>query len=391
MEKKKLLILGSDVGTIDVVNEAHNMGIYVIVSDLMETSPTREAADETWNISTIDIDTLEKRCREEHVNGVMTGSSEFNFINCRKLCRRLGLPIYCESDETWGIATNKGKFKKLCQEVGASVSPSYYLTDELTDGQINSVVFPVVVKPVDKSGNRGMSYCNNKEELINAYKYARSVSDNETIIVEKQLHGAELAANYIIANGEIQLFNFESEHNQPGERNNIYSMIFTNYKYLNLYLDELNDKVIEVFKRAGCKEGTAWVECMLDEDGHLYLLEMGHRFVGEMIYVPYKEVCGFSLVRWMIELAMGVKHEKEDLPEPLQFYQGIAATYHMFMNSDGEVVQIEGLDEIEKLPNVSLDIPRRIGYIAHAHNNMGMIRIHGENVDHLIQTIDFIN
>ncbi len=58
MEKKKLLILGSDYGTLDTVHEAHKMGLHVIVTDTMATSPARVAADETWNISTTDIDAL---------------------------------------------------------------------------------------------------------------------------------------------------------------------------------------------------------------------------------------------------------------------------------------------------------------------------------------------
>ena len=55
---KKLLILGSDFGTISVVREAHKMGIYVIVADLMETSPTKELADEAWLLSSTDTETL---------------------------------------------------------------------------------------------------------------------------------------------------------------------------------------------------------------------------------------------------------------------------------------------------------------------------------------------
>ena len=61
---KKALVLGSDFCTLQVVKEAQKMGCYVIVTDLMETSPTKQQADEVWNISTTDIDLLEKRCKE---------------------------------------------------------------------------------------------------------------------------------------------------------------------------------------------------------------------------------------------------------------------------------------------------------------------------------------
>ena len=59
---RKALILGSDYGTYDMAVEARNLGIYLVVTDLMETSPTKEIADEAWMISTTDIDSLEQKC-----------------------------------------------------------------------------------------------------------------------------------------------------------------------------------------------------------------------------------------------------------------------------------------------------------------------------------------
>lgn len=391
MKQKKLLILGSDVGSLDVLREAHKMGVYVIVTDLMETSPTREAADETWNISTTDIDLLVDKCREIGVDGVLTGSSDFNISNSRKLCKKLGLPLYCESDMAWEAATNKSVFKKVCEEIGAPVATSYYISDQLTEEELDTINYPVVVKPVDKSGNRGMSYCKNKEELRIGYRNAQSVSDNSTIIVERQLHGPEFAVNYVIADGEIQLFYFSAEHNEPGEKCNLYSMIYTTYKHLDQYKKELNEKVIEVFKKLGCKEGLAWVECMLDDDGHFYLVEMGYRFGGEMTYVPYTYVCGFNMVKWMVEIAMGIKHKKEDLPEPLRIYNSTAASYHLWNTMDGEIAYLEGVEEISKLPNVFVDMPRRVGNTARFHSCMGVIRIFGPTVEELAKTIEDIN
>lgn len=75
---RKLLVLGSDYGTLDIVHEAKKRGIYVIVADLMETSPTKEVADEVWLISTTDTDLLEQKCREVGVTAVITGASDFN-------------------------------------------------------------------------------------------------------------------------------------------------------------------------------------------------------------------------------------------------------------------------------------------------------------------------
>ncbi len=156
---EKLLVLGSDFGTLDIVREAKKQGLYVIVTDLMDTSPAKEAADESWHISTTEIDILEKKCRELEVKGILAGASDFNLTLVRELCKRLNLPVYCDNDYAWRVSSDKSEFKKICCSLGAPVAAGYELTDELSEEQLDKIQYPVVIKPVDKCGNTGMSYC----------------------------------------------------------------------------------------------------------------------------------------------------------------------------------------------------------------------------------------
>lgn len=388
----KLLIIGSDYGVIDIIKEAHKMGAYVIVADYYETTPAKKLADESWTVSTTDIDKLEELSRKTGVEAVFMGASDFNINNGRQLCKRLGLPIYCESDRAWEVACNKSEFKKICIKVGAPVATDYFLTDALSREELVKIQYPVVVKPVDKSGNRGMSYCKNEEELIKAYKYARSVSDNSTIIVERELHGPEFVVHYVIANGEIRLLCMTSEHNQPGELDNLYSVINSTSSHMKQFIDEVSEKVKMVFKEAECREGIAWVETILDTDGRFYLLEMGHRFAGEMTYVPWECVSGFNTIKWMLEITFGKKHTEKDLPAELNYgYKGCAATYLLFAKDNAVIASMEGVERVASLPNVIPDFPKREGSSVRYHATMGIIRIFGEDIEQLCDTIKEIN
>lgn len=392
MEKKKLLILGSDFGTLDMVKEAHKMGLYVVVSDTMETSPTKEEADEAWYISTTDIDALEAKCRQEGISAVAYGASDFNIGNVRVLCKRLGLPVYCSNDYAWKVARDKSEFKKVCEEVGAPVAKGYTLSDHLTREELDKIEYPVVIKPVDLSGNRGMSYCYNEEDLIAAYKKAREASKNPTIVCERMLRGPELYVNYAIADGEVKILYYTAEHNQPGQLHNMYSIINTSNRYLKTYMEEVDEKVKEVFKKIGCTEGIAWIETILDQDGHFYLLEMGYRFGGEMIYVPWERVSGFNSVKWMIETALGVKHLVADLPADLVTPEKqIAATYYMFCNKDAVVGSIEGLSTIESMDGINIDFPKRVGNSVRKDAPMGIIEIYAKDCEDLCHIIATIN
>lgn len=388
---KKLLILGSDFGTISVVKEAHRQGMYVIVADLMETSPTKKDADEAWMISTTDIDELERRSREAGITAVMFGASDFNISNCRKLCQRLGLPIYCDDDHVWDVVRDKRAFKTLCAEVGAPIATDYQLTDDNYKTEADRLSYPVVVKPSDKSGNRGMNFCADKEAFIKGYEQARAISDR-SIIVERQLCGEEFNVHYALADGEASLLYFTSTHHEPGQASNLYSFKCTTSNHLRQYIDEVNDSVIQVIKRAGCKEGIAWVDIMRDADGSFYLLEMGYRFGGVMTYVPYAQVSGFNTVRWMLDIACGKKHTKADLPEPLnQVYTSMAASYHLFTKRAGVVKEMTGLGEISKMDGVFIDIPKRKGTTVREKAGMGLLGIYGKDVDDMCQKITTIN
>ncbi len=392
IDDKKLLILGSDYGTLDTVIEAHRMGLYVIVTDTMSTSPTKEAADETWNISTIDTDALVEKCVTTGVAGVTYGASDFNAANGRKLCKRLGLPHCCNNDAAWEHTCNKSVFKATCKSVGAPVATDYVLSDSLSREELDKIRYPVVVKPVDKSGNEGVSFCDNEAELIKAYKEARAISDNPAIIVERQLHGPVFSVNYVLCGGEARLLCFASLHNRPGYPHNIYSIIDTTSHHLKQYLETVNQKVIDMFKAAGLTDGIAWVEAMLDRDGRFYLIEMAHRYGGGMIYAPYKEINGFNSIRYMIEIAMGIRHTPDDLPETLdRAYTQIAASYFLFATKAATIGSIAGLDTIAGLPNVTVDVPKRVGSTTRYRSTMGIIRIVAKDADDLCRTIEFIN
>ena len=391
--QEKILILGSDFGTISVVKEAHKAGLYVIVADLMETSPSKEEADESWLISTTDIDLLEAKCKENGVTALMFGASDFNISNCRIICKRLGLPIYCDNDDTWAVARNKRIFKTICKKVGAPIATDYEFNDEEIEDMVDKIVYPVVVKPCDKSGNRGMSYCNNKEELREAYKIARSISD-ESIIVERQLRGEEFNVHYVLAEGEARLLYFSSTHHEPGCASNLYSFKNTTSCHLRQYIDEVNESVKKVFEEAGCKEGIVWVDIMRDVDGKFYLLEMGYRFGGVMTYRPYSMVCGFNTVKWMLDIARGVKHTVADLPKELnQAYTGCAASYHLFTKYAGVAKIVEGVDLLDGKEDdgIFVDMPKRAGSIVREKATMGLIGIYGKDIDDLCEKLKFVN
>ena len=390
---KKLLMLGTSLASIEMIEYAKSIGVYTIVTDYLEPekSVAKLVADEYWMINTSELDILEKKCREEGVSAVICGVSEFNLEMTMELCRRLNLPSYC-TPEAWHFSRDKADFKKLCLEVGAPIAKDFYLNQELPDAELDKVNFPVVVKPIDLSGNRGISYCYNKDELRKAYKYALSLSKSQKIVVEKMLKGKEWYSYYAIADGEIRLLALNSMIAQSGELKNLYSLTTTISDNVQRFIDEINPKIEEVLKKVGCKEGIAWVQVMLDEDNNFYIIEMGYRLPGDMPFVNYDQLCNFDSIKWLVDYSLGKKYTKEDLPAALMKpMKSCGIAYSLWSNCEGKIKEIKGLEELKEKLGVRSFTLQKIGDSFDYHRPIGVITFARETIDETIKALKTVN
>ncbi len=390
---KKLLLLGTSYGTREMIKYAKSIGVHTIVTDNYppEKSVAKLVADEYWQINSGDIDALEKKCIEEGINGVCCGLSEFNIEMVMKLCKRLGLKSYC-TEEAWLYSRDKDIFKKLCRELDVPVAKDYFISSDLTKEELATVEYPVVVKPVDMNGNRGISYCYNEKELIEAYHYALSVSKSPKIIVERMLKGEEWYSTYALANGEISLLALNAMYSQPGEPKNCYTITSTVSEYVKKYIKEINPSIEKLLKKVGCTDGIAWVQAMLDADGHFYVIEMGYRVDGEMMFIPYREACGFDTVKWLVETALGIEHTKEDLPAPqTAAMKKCACAMELWTNKSGIIKEMHGFDQMAQIPGVFVETLKKVGDEIGKYRSAGVVTFTTENCDQMCELIQKVN
>ena len=391
---KKLLMLGTSYGTCLMLEYAKSKGVYTIVTDYNEPehSPGKQISDEYWMLNTGDLDALEKKCREEGVNAVVCGISEFNLEMCMELCRRLALPCYC-TPEAWHYSHDKVDYKALATSLGAPLADDYFLSDPPTREELDKVKYPVVVKPIDLSCNRGISYVYNEEELFKAMDYARSMSSSRKLVVERMLHGEEWYGTYALADGEVHLLALCAMYAQPGYPKFCYSITTTVSNHVEDFCREINPHIENVIKGTGCREGYAWTQAMRDEDGHFYIIEMGYRLDGDMMYVPFKELLGFDVTAWIVDYALGERNDPALLPPSQAKAFTRTANSYMLWTDDkgGTIASIEGLDEVKSWPGVTVDSLAAPGDSIRPYGPLGCILFTTENVEDMIEMIRKIN
>ena len=391
---KKLLMLGTSYGTGLMLDYAKSQGVHTIVTDYLEPehSPGKLIADEYWMINTGDLDALEAKCRAENVNAVVCGISEFNLEMCMALCKRLGLPCYC-TPEAWHYSRDKVDYKKLATSLGAPLATDYYLSDPPTREELDAVQYPVVVKPVDLSCNRGISYVHDEKELLEACDYARSMSKSRKLVVERMLHGEEWYGVYALADGKVSLLGLCAMYAQPGYPKFCYSITSTLSNHVEDFCRDINPHIENVLKAVGCREGYAWTQAMLDEDGHFYIIEMGYRLDGDMMFVPFKDLLGFDTVAWIVDYALGKRNDPAQLPRSQEkAFTRCATSYMLWCNEKGgTIASIEGLDEVRSWPGVTVDSLACVGDSIRPYGPVGCILFTTDDAEEMFRLIQRVN
>lgn len=390
---KKLLLLGTSTATKEIIDYAKSCGIYTIVTDDrdLEVSFAKKWADEYWMINTSEIEMLANKCRLDGVDGVLCGLSEYNIEMMIKLTKKLDLPCYL-TEETWHYSKDKDDFKKKCIEYGVPVAKDYYISANYTEEEIAQVKYPVVVKPIDQNGNRGITYCYNKKDLIDACKLARNISNSDKIIVEKMLVGKEWYSYYALADGDIHLLALNGMYAQPGQLKNLYSLTTTVSDNIENFVNNVDPKIKKLLSAIGCREGIAWVQEMLDEDGNFYIIEMGYRLPGDMTFIQYNNLIGFNTIKWLVDYALGEKHFKNELPpEQICAFKKCGCSYNLWVSDAGELSSITGVDEVLKIPGVSYHSNVKTGDSLRKYGHVGTFAFVASDINQMCEIVNSIN
>lgn len=349
---KKLLVLGGGTASINVVRFAHDMGLKVYVVDDRETGEAKEMADEKAVISTVDYDALAAYIKENGIDGVMTGASEFNIVNTMKLCKQIAKPFYA-TEEQWNICQNKRRFKDLCIKTGVPCVKDF---DPNADPK--SFDYPVIVKPVDACSARGITVCHTPEEFLNAKEKALGYSPSKTILVEQYVinGGTTLSVKYIARDGELYLEAVGDRYVLDADSGKalITAAAFYPSKHTDYYIEHLDEKVKNMFKSIGLRNGCLFMEA-LKTDTDIVFYEMGLRISGGMTYNITEVTNKVNELKMLISYATtGSMCEDEDIRRINPHLNGYVTASLAVPLRTGTIATIFGLDEIRKIPQVLL-------------------------------------
>ena len=345
---KKILVLGSVNSSLEVVRQAKKMGYYTIV---VSNAPGEASAiaDKFVQIDIKDKDAITKYIRENKIDGIFTGPSEFLTKTMIDICEQTGLRCYVTSRQ-WAICQDKRQFKNLCKKFGVPCIPDYDLTVDMKPEDLVRIKYPVIVKPVDSFSSKGISVCNSESELAGAIDFALSFSPTKQFIVEKYItNDYGFSCRYIANNGKIFLTATNDRYtvDQAGGRAMISGLSIFPSKKTKAYIENINSNVIAMFKSVGLENGSFFMQALIDDDGQIYFHEMGLRLSGGLVFKMFEETCGYNDLEMMIRYAMeGQMATPEEESKINPYFNNIYTCSLTLPMKVGIIAKIEGKETI---------------------------------------------
>ena len=258
---KKLLILGAMEMHVPLILRAKELGLYVITCDYIPENPGHKLADEAYYDSTTDLDAVLKLAERLKVDGIMTYNSDPAAPTAAYVAEKLGLPG--NPYEAVKIMSEKNLFRDFLYKNGLNVPKFGNFSDsEDVVKHLSEFSLPVIIKPVDSSGSKGVTVVYDNEKVKEAVESALSKSRCKKFIVEEYIEpiGRQLHGDGFIENGKVT-FLYLGDHHFDSSINNLvpYSTTYPT-EHSKEVVDECRNQIQQFISKVGFKNGGFNVE-----------------------------------------------------------------------------------------------------------------------------------
>lgn len=391
LKGKKLLILGGANQHLKFVEAAKELGVYTIVTDYLPVSPCKKICDESLMLNITDVQGIVAYCKDNQVDGVVSGFLDPCQMPYAQICKELGMPCYGSSEQFFKF-TNKIAFKELCRKNGVGVIPDYTEADYFA-GRIK---YPVFVKPVDSRGSRGQTVCTSQDGMDVAIRFAKEQSSNGDIIIEQYMGECdEVQITNFVVDGKVYLERTVDSYRGDATKNlqKVVSCSVSPSKYTDFYLKNCHPAVCKMIEDLGIKNGPVFMQGFY-KDGQFFFFDPGLRFPGVEFERIYKKVWGIDMATLLIHYSLTGKFpENTLLPEDGAKLNGNFGVVLFPVLEGGEIKKISGLDRYRSHPNVISFLTRyeegdEIGWTYDVNQRYAEVDLMGKDISEVKELID---
>lgn len=383
---KKLMLLGGIRYLLPAIEAAHRRGCYVITVDYLPNNIAHKYSDEFHNVSILDKEKILKLAINLKIDGILSYAVDPGVVTAAYVAEQLGLPFTC-SYEVACILQNKVLFRQFLSENSFNVPDAKgYKNVEQAIKEIDTFNYPVIVKPVDSAGSKGVSLVSSSAELKNAISFAVNESHNGHFIIEQflDLDGSQSSADCFSVNGNLVYADF-SDQQFDSEASNPFtpSMEIWPSTMPLKYQANLTSELQRLLSLLHCQTGLYNVESRVCKNGKAYLMEVSPRAGGNRIAELQRIATGVDLID--AEICKAINEPIPNIISPE--YNAIYVNDILHVKKDGVFGGVEYDESFKKnhLIDVAIYpiIGERVRSFRGANDAIGSIFLKFKNKDEL--------
>lgn len=386
-------MLGGSLYQVYAIKEAVRLGYYVITCDYLPSNPGHQFAHEYYNVSTTDKEAVLALAKKLQVDGVLAYASDPAAPTAAFVCEKLGLPS--SPYRSVEILSNKDLFRQFLQEHGFNCPKAMgFSTYEEALSHIDEFQLPVMVKPVDSSGSKGINKMTEKTQLKDFIEDALHYSRSKRFLIEEFIvkKGHQISGDAFSVDGKLVFHCLGNEFYD--------SSCYKDFAPLGecwpfqmdyRYIDELEQQLQRLISLLGMKSNAYNVEAIVGQDDKVYLLELGARSGGSLIPQVTEYATGVNMVTYAIKAAMGEDCSELKQVEPTGFW----SNYMVHANETGKFVRIEFDEAFKNKHLVDWVTDIKEGDAVHkfrdAQDCIGEFILKYDNVEQMFEVINNMN
>ena len=375
MKQKKLMLLGGIRYLLPVIKAAHEQGYYVITADYLPNNVAHKYSDEYVNVSIIDKETVLKVAREKEIDGIMSFGVDPGVVTASYVQNHMGLPSFGPY-ESIEILQNKDKFRAFLAENGFNVPWAFgFASKEKAMADTNNFTYPLIVKPTDAAGSKGVTRVDSSDELECAIDYAFAHSIKGNIIIEEFIEkkGCSSDSDCMSIDGVLKFTSFSTQIFDTTAINPYTPAAFSWPSTYTVDEEEyLTAEIQRLITLLGLKTSIYNVETRVGTNGKPYIMELATRGGGNRLAEVIRYATGVDLITACIRAAVGDSIENiEQKP-----YNGHWAEIVLHSNRSGEFVSLDISEDlqaeiIEK--DLWVQVGDRVNKFEGANNTIGTL------------------
>lgn len=306
--QKKLMLLGGIRYLLPVIKAAHEQGYYVITADYLPDNIAHKFSDEYVNVSIIDKEAVLKVAREKQIDGIMSFGVDPGVVSASYVQNQMGLPSFGPF-ESVEILQNKDRFRAFLTKHGFNVpkAKGYSKTeDAMADASIWE--YPIIVKPTDAAGSKGVTRVDNVEQMKAAVEYAFEKSLSGHIIIEDfiEKQGCSSDTDSFSVDGKLKFVSFNAQRFDLNATNPYtpaaYSWPSTFTKEQEIYLTNEIQRLITLLDM---KTNVYNIETRIGTNGKPYIMELTPRGGGNRLCEMLRYATGVDMITAMTRYIVG--------------------------------------------------------------------------------------